>query len=82
MSILAWLLIGGIAGWLASLIMNTDAEQGILGNIIVGILGALAGGFLFSLIGIGGLTGFSLYSLLVAVIGSVVLIGIYRAIAT
>lgn len=82
MSILAWIIVGGVAGWIASLIMNTDAQQGILGNIIVGILGAFAGGMIFSFFGFGGLAGFSLYSLLVATIGAVALLAIYKAVKT
>jgi uncharacterized membrane protein YeaQ/YmgE (transglycosylase-associated protein family) len=78
MSILGWIIIGGVAGWLASLIMNTGASQGIIGNIVVGIIGAFIGGFLFSLIGGGGLGGFSLYSLLVATIGAVALLWIVK----
>lgn len=80
MSILGWIIIGGFAGWLASMIMKTNASQGIIGNIVVGIIGALIGGFLFSLIGGVGLGGFSLYSLLVAIIGSVVLLWIVKMI--
>ncbi len=78
MGMIAWLIFGGLAGWLASIIMRTDAQQGLLMNIIVGIVGAFIGGFLFSLIGGGSNTynSFSLGSFLVAVIGAVVLLGI------
>ena len=48
MGISAWIIVGGVAGWLASLFMKTDAQQGILMNIIVGIVGAFVGGFVFS----------------------------------
>lgn len=78
MSILAWIVLGGIAGWIASLIMRTDAEQGIFMNIVVGIVGALIGGFIVRLFGGEGVDGFSLYSLLVAVLGAVVLLAIVR----
>lgn len=77
MGIIAWLIFGGLAGWIASIIMKTDAQQGLLLNIIVGIVGAFIGGFLFSL-----LTGrpnqfdFNIGSFLVAVIGAVVLLGL------
>ncbi|MAQ59100.1 GlsB/YeaQ/YmgE family stress response membrane protein [bacterium] len=81
MGILAWIIVGGVAGWLASLFMKTDAQQGILMNIIVGIVGAFVGGFVFSLLGLGGMAGFSLYSLLVATVGAVILLAIYKAIA-
>lgn len=81
MSILLWIIIGGVAGWLASLVMHTDASQGILLNIVVGIVGAFLGGFLFSLLGAAPVTGFNLYSLLVATIGAIALIGLYKMVA-
>lgn len=80
MSILGWIILGGIAGWLASLIVGTNRRQGCLMDIVVGIVGALLGGFLFSLIGGKGVTGFNLWSLLVAVIGAIVLLAIVHAI--
>jgi uncharacterized membrane protein YeaQ/YmgE (transglycosylase-associated protein family) len=79
MGIILWILFGAIAGWIASLIMKTDAQQGALVNIIVGILGAVIGGVIFNLFGGAGVTGFNLYSLLVAVIGSIILIALVRA---
>lgn len=81
MSILAWIIIGGIAGWLASLVMKTDGSQGILMNIIVGIVGAFVGGFIFSFFGAAGVTGFNLYSLIVATLGAIVLLWIYGLVA-
>jgi len=80
MGIIAWIVLGGIAGWLASIIMRTDAQQGIFGNIIVGIVGALIGGFVVSLFGQTPVNGFNLYSLLVALLGSVILLWIVRAV--
>lgn len=74
MELLAFLVLGGIAGWLASLIMGTDASQGIVLNVVVGIVGAFVGGLLFNTFGSAGVTGFNFWSLLVAVIGSVVLL--------
>jgi uncharacterized membrane protein YeaQ/YmgE (transglycosylase-associated protein family) len=74
MGIIAFIILGGIAGWIASLIMGTDASQGIFLNIVVGIIGAFLGGFLFNLLGASGVTGFSFYSLIVATIGAVVLL--------
>lgn len=74
MGILAWVVLGGVAGWIASMMMHTDASQGIFLNIIVGIVGAFIGGFAFSFFGGDGVTGFNLYSLLVATIGAVVLL--------
>ncbi len=79
MGIILWLVFGAVAGWLASLIMKTDAEQGAVANIIVGIIGAMIGGFVFSLFGGAGVTGFNLYSLLVATVGAVIALAIYKA---
>lgn len=79
MSILAWIIFGGFAGWIASIIMRTNESMGILMNIFVGILGALIGGFLFGLLGGSGVTGFNFYSFFVAVIGSVLLLWIVKA---
>jgi uncharacterized membrane protein YeaQ/YmgE (transglycosylase-associated protein family) len=79
MGILGWIILGGIAGWIASIIMGTRG-QGCLTDVIVGIVGALIGGLLFSLIGGRGVTSFNLWSLFVAVIGAVVLLAIMRAI--
>lgn len=81
MSILLWIIIGGIAGWLASLVMHTDASQGILLNVVVGIVGAFLGGFLFSLFGAAPVTGFNIYSVLVATVGAIALIGLYKMMA-
>lgn len=74
MGILAWIIIGGLAGWMASMVMKTEASMGIFANILVGIVGAFVGGFLFSIFGGVGLTGFNLYSLMIATLGSVVLL--------
>lgn len=75
-----WLLFGALVGWLASLVMKTDAQQGALLNIVVGIVGAMLGGFIFSLLGIGGATindgAFNLTSLIVSFIGAVILLAI------
>jgi uncharacterized membrane protein YeaQ/YmgE (transglycosylase-associated protein family) len=79
-SFLLWILMGGIAGWLASVIVGTRARQGTLADILIGIFGAFVGGFLFNLIGAAGVTGFNLYSLFVAFIGAVVLLALGRAV--
>jgi len=74
MGIIAWLIFGGLAGWIASKIMGTDAQQGILLNIVVGIIGAFLGGFIGSnLLGIG-VSGFNITSFLVAVVGACILL--------
>lgn len=78
MNILLWILFGAFAGWLASILMKTNAYQGTLGDIVLGIVGAIIGGYIFNFFGEPGVTGFNLYSIIVAVIGSVVVIGIGR----
>lgn len=79
MSIIAWIILGLIAGFIASQIVKGRGE-GVGGDIIVGVVGALVGGFLFNLIGAAGVTGFNLWSLFVAVIGAIVLLFAYHAI--
>lgn len=78
MSFILWLIVGGIVGWLASLIMKTDAQQGILLNVIVGIVGAFLGGWLISpLVGMGTINeGFSIGSLVVSLLGAIILLAI------
>ena len=75
---LAWLIVGGVAGALASAVVHS--RLGIIGDIIVGIIGAFIGGFLFNLIGAPGATGFNIWSVFVAFIGAVVLLAIVRAV--
>ncbi|MPZ57562.1 MAG: GlsB/YeaQ/YmgE family stress response membrane protein [Rhizobiales bacterium] len=78
MSILGWILLGLVAGFLGSKIVNKSG-QGMLLDIVLGIVGAVAGGFLFSLFGASGITGFNIYSLIVAVIGSIAVLWLYHA---
>lgn len=78
MNALLWIILGGVAGWLASIIMKTDYSQGTLLDIILGIVGAVVGGFIMNFFGQAGVTGFNLYSLIVATIGAVVVIWIGR----
>lgn len=80
MNILLWILLGLVAGWMASIVTRTNNSQGVGGDIIMGVLGALVGGFVVNLLGGTGITGFNLYSILVAVLGAVILIAIGRAI--
>src|SRR5258706_4110109 len=75
---LAWLIVGALSGWLASIVMKTNAEQGLLLDIVVGIVGAFIGGILFSLIGAPGVTGLNILSVFVAFVGAVVLLGLLR----
>jgi len=79
MGIILWIVLGALAGWIASMIMKTDAEQGAIGNIIMGIVGAVIGGFLLNLFGQSGVTGFNVYSILVSVLGAVVVIFIAKS---
>ena len=69
MNILLWIALGALAGWLAGLIMGGE-KRGIWGNVVLGILGGIVGGFAASLLGLGGVDGFNVYSLLVAVGGA------------
>ena len=79
MNIIIWLVVGGIIGWLASLVMKTDAQQGVILNVIVGIVGAMLGGWLISpLIGVGTINQdtFSLPAMLVSFVGAAILLAI------
>jgi uncharacterized membrane protein YeaQ/YmgE (transglycosylase-associated protein family) len=79
MSIFAWIVLGLIAGWIGSKIVNKTGE-GFFLDIVLGIVGALVGGFLFSLVGAEGVSGLNLYSMVVAIIGSIVVLVIYHTI--
>lgn len=78
MSFFIWILFGALAGWLASLIMKTDGQQGLLLDIVVGIVGAALGGWIMTFFGQNAGGSFSFYSLIVAVFGAVVLLAIVR----
>jgi uncharacterized membrane protein YeaQ/YmgE (transglycosylase-associated protein family) len=78
MSFLSWIILGLISGFIASKIVNA-AGQGVVMDIVLGIIGAIAGGWLFNIIGHVGVTGLNLYSILVAVVGSVIVLLIYHA---
>ena len=73
-NIILWIILGAAAGWIASMIMKRDAQMGAVANIVVGIVGAVIGGFLFNLLGLPGDTGFNIWTLLVAIVGAVVLL--------
>ncbi|GAC1622420.1 MAG: GlsB/YeaQ/YmgE family stress response membrane protein [Candidatus Acidiferrum sp.] len=79
MSFLAWIVLGLVAGFIGSKIVNKTGE-GILLDIILGVVGAVVGGWLFNTFGAAGVTGLNLYSILVAVVGAVVLLVVYHAI--
>lgn len=78
MNILLWIILGAIAGWVADLVMASD--HGVVTDIILGIIGAFVGGFIMNSFGQPGVTGFNLYSVIVAVIGAIILIFIGRVI--
>ena len=76
MNLLIWILLGALAGWIAGLIMKSG--RNLLVNVVVGVLGAAVGGFVASALGMGGITGLNLYSLLVAVAGACLLLGLFN----
>ena len=77
MSILGWLILGLIAGFIGSKIFE-GSGHGLVMNIVLGIIGAMVGGFLFSLVGASGVTGFNLYSMFVAVVGAIAVLWLYN----
>jgi uncharacterized membrane protein YeaQ/YmgE (transglycosylase-associated protein family) len=77
MSIIGWIVLGLIAGFIASKIVNKEGE-GVVLDIVLGIIGAVVGGFLFNQFGAAGVTGFNIYSMLVAVVGAVVVLVVYH----
>lgn len=79
MNILLWIVLGALAGWIAGLIMG-NGNRNWLANIIIGILGAALGGFVAAALGLGGISGFNLYSLLVAVGGACLLLALFNLI--
>jgi uncharacterized membrane protein YeaQ/YmgE (transglycosylase-associated protein family) len=81
MNFIVWLVVGGLLGWIASIIMKTDAQQGMLLNVVVGIVGAMLGGWLVSpLVGVGTINqeNFSLGGLLVSLVGAIILLAIVK----
>ena len=81
MSIIGWVVLGAIAGWLASIITKRNEQMGCIANIVAGVIGALIGGFVFSLFGGQGVTGFNLPSLFVAFVGAVIVLAIWNAVS-
>jgi uncharacterized membrane protein YeaQ/YmgE (transglycosylase-associated protein family) len=81
MGILLWIVFGALVGWIASKIMGTDESQGGLANIVVGIIGAVIGGFIAELIGLEGVTGFNLGSFAIALVGAMLLIGLLKVLS-
>ncbi|HHT86205.1 MAG TPA: GlsB/YeaQ/YmgE family stress response membrane protein [Clostridiales bacterium] len=80
MGIIGWLIIGALAGWIASLITGNDEKMGAWLNILVGIVGAFVGGLVMNLLGGRGVTGFNIWSLLVSTLGAVIILLIVNAI--
>ena len=70
MGIILWIIFGAVAGWIASMLMKTNSSHGTIMDVVLGVVGAVVGGFLMGLVGQPGVTGFNLYSLIVAVIGA------------
>lgn len=80
MGMIAWLILGALAGWLASKITGNDARMGAGANIVVGIIGAFVGGFIANALGMQGVNAFNLYSILIATGGAVVLLMVVNAV--
>ena len=80
LGIIGWIVLGLIAGFIASKIVNNEG-QGVMVDIILGVVGSLVGGFIFNFFGASGVSGFNIYSLIVAVIGAIVVLMIYHAVA-
>jgi uncharacterized membrane protein YeaQ/YmgE (transglycosylase-associated protein family) len=79
MELILWLLFGGLVGWVASLVMKTNDQQGIVANIIIGIAGAFLGGVIAKALGFGDVSGFTIANFLVALGGAVLLLFIIRS---
>lgn len=80
MSVIAWIILGLIAGFIGSKIVNKTG-QGFLMNVVLGIVGAVVGGYLFTFFGASGVTGVNIYSIIVSVVGAVVVIWLYNTVS-
>ena len=76
MGIIAWIILGSLSGWIASIIMKKNTSMGVIANIVTGIIGAFIGGVVFNFIGAEKVTGLNLYSILVSVVGACILLWI------
>lgn len=81
MNILVWIIFGAVVGWVASMLTKTDQQFGAIANILIGIVGAFIGGMISQSLGGSGVTGFNIMSFIVALIGAVILLGLYHLIA-
>jgi len=81
LGIIGWIVLGGLAGWVASMFAGTNKDQGLLGNIIAGVIGGVVGGWVFGLFGSTGVTGFNFGSFVVALVGAVIVLFIWKAIS-
>jgi uncharacterized membrane protein YeaQ/YmgE (transglycosylase-associated protein family) len=79
LSVIGWIILGGLAGWIASMITGRDAKMGVGMNIVVGIVGAFIGGWIVNIFGGIGINGFNIWSFLVALLGAVILLSIVNA---
>jgi uncharacterized membrane protein YeaQ/YmgE (transglycosylase-associated protein family) len=77
MSVIGWIVLGLVAGFIASKIVNSSG-QGLLMDIVLGVIGAVVGGLIFSFFGASGITGFNIWSLIVAIVGSIVVLWLYH----
>ncbi len=80
MNLIVWLVFGALVGWVASMLMSTNDGQGVIGNIIVGVLGAFLGGYIMQYLGKTGVDGFNVKSFIVSVFGAVILLALFRLI--
>lgn len=78
MNIILWVIFGALAGWIASMITKRSDRQGLVGDVVLGIIGAVVGGFLMYFIGQPGVTGFNLYSVVISILGAVAVIWVAR----
>lgn len=79
---IGWIVLGGLAGWVASMFVGTNRQQGLLGNVLAGVLGGVLGGWIFSYFGGAGVTGFNFGSFVVALVGAIVVLMIWKAISS
>jgi uncharacterized membrane protein YeaQ/YmgE (transglycosylase-associated protein family) len=81
MSIFAWIIVGIIAGWLAKMVIPGEGPGGVIGDLVIGVVGAIIGGWVFNYFGHAGVTGINIGSIIVAFIGGVILLWILRAVS-